>query len=116
MRQLHGRSRLQRYSRLANWDYITEVGCSQSSEFTQIPLIGNGDIYSFTDYEEKILKNVEKQDENNGVNNLVPCASKFIGVSCLRHIRLFYEFLTNTCRLALYSAGSWSANQAMVTY
>ena len=77
MSQLHGRSRLQRYSRLANWDYITEVGCSQSSEFTQIPLIGNGDIYSFTDYEEKILKNVEKRDENGGVNNLVPCASKF---------------------------------------
>ncbi|KAL7449132.1 hypothetical protein ACHAWC_001224, partial [Mediolabrus comicus] len=71
---LHGRSRLQRYSRLANWDYITEVGCSQSSEFTQIPLIGNGDIYSFTDYEEKILKNVEKRDENGGVNNLIPCA------------------------------------------
>jgi tRNA-dihydrouridine synthase 3 len=71
---LHGRSRLQRYSRLANWDYITEVGCSQSSEFNQIPLIGNGDIYSFTDYEEKILKNVEKRDENGGVNNLVPCA------------------------------------------
>lgn len=104
MYQLHGRSRLQRYSRLANWDYITEVGCSQSPEFTQIPLIGNGDIYSFTDYEEKILKNVEKEDENGGVNNLIPCASKSI-VFCLSHIRLFYGFLTNTCHLSLSVLG-----------
>ncbi len=37
-------------------------------------MIGNGDIFSYTDYEEKILKNVEKCDENGGVNNLIPCA------------------------------------------
>mmetsp|Transcript_14560 Transcript_14560/g.23842 ORF Transcript_14560/g.23842 Transcript_14560/m.23842 type:complete len:639 (-) Transcript_14560:134-2050(-) len=72
---LHGRSRLQRYSRSANWDYITEVGCnSQSSEFNNIPLIGNGDIFSYSDYEEKILKNVEKRGEDGGANNLIPCA------------------------------------------
>jgi tRNA-dihydrouridine synthase 3 len=59
---------------LANWDYITEVGCSQSSEFNSIPLIGNGDIFSYTDYEEKILQNLDKCDENGGVNNLIPCA------------------------------------------
>jgi len=72
--QLHGRSRLQRYSRSANWDYITEVGCSQSSDFNNIPLIGNGDIFSYADYEAKILRNVEKSGEDGGVNNLIPCA------------------------------------------
>ena len=42
---VHGRSRLQRYSRAANWDYIAQVGRSQqSSKLTQIPVIGNGDI------------------------------------------------------------------------
>jgi tRNA-dihydrouridine synthase 3 len=52
--QVHGRSRLQRYSNLANWDYISEVAQSQSPDYPRIPVIGNGDIMSFTDYEEKI--------------------------------------------------------------
>jgi tRNA-dihydrouridine synthase 3 len=37
---LHGRSRLQRYSREADWNYIRQ--CAESSP---APLIGNGDIY-----------------------------------------------------------------------
>jgi len=53
---IHGRSRLQRYSKLANWDYIQEVAAAQSSEVPQIPIIGNGDILSYKDYEEKVLK------------------------------------------------------------
>ena len=54
--QVHGRSRLQRYSKLANWDYISEVALSQSPDLPKIPLIGNGDIMSYTDYEEKIAR------------------------------------------------------------
>ena len=76
--KLHGRSRLQRYSRLANWDYISQVACSQSPNFPQIPLIGNGDIFSYTDYEEKILKHVsngeEEGDGGDNKNNLLPTA------------------------------------------
>ena len=76
--KLHGRSRLQRYSRLANWDYISQVACSQSPNYPQIPLIGNGDIFSYTDYEEKILKHVsngeEEDDGGNNKNNLLPTA------------------------------------------
>lgn len=53
---LHGRSRLQRYSRLANWEYIEQVANAQSSEMDKIPIIGNGDIFSYTDYEEKVLQ------------------------------------------------------------
>jgi tRNA-dihydrouridine synthase 3 len=55
--KIHGRSRLQRYQRLADWDYIKQVAASQSDEFPKIPLIGNGDIFSYTDYEEKTADN-----------------------------------------------------------
>lgn len=41
---LHGRSREQRYSRAANWEYIWD--CARSSS---VPLIGNGDVYDFED-------------------------------------------------------------------
>ena len=73
---IHGRSRLQRYSRLANWDYISQVASSQSPELQQIPLIGNGDIFSYTDYEEKILNNINEGvgDDEGNKNNLLPCA------------------------------------------
>jgi tRNA-dihydrouridine synthase 3 len=53
---VHGRSRLQRYSKSANWDYIRQVAENQSSEYTSIPIIGNGDIFSYTDYEEKVAR------------------------------------------------------------
>ena len=69
-KQIHGRSRLQRYSRLADWDYIAKVASIQSSDYPQIPVIGNGDIFSYTDYEEKILKHI---DEGND-SNLLPTA------------------------------------------
>ncbi|XP_055383606.1 tRNA-dihydrouridine(47) synthase [NAD(P)(+)]-like [Condylostylus longicornis] len=45
---LHGRSREQRYTKLANWEYIEE--CAQK---VNIPVIGNGDIINFLDYNEK---------------------------------------------------------------
>jgi tRNA-dihydrouridine synthase 3 len=51
---IHGRSRLQRYSKEANWEYVSQVACSQDSSLPTIPVIGNGDILSFTDYEEKV--------------------------------------------------------------
>jgi len=51
---IHGRSRLQRYSRQANWDYIGEVAKCQSEDLPQIPVIGNGDIYTYSDYVKKV--------------------------------------------------------------
>jgi tRNA-dihydrouridine synthase 3 len=54
---MHGRSRLQRYSKLADWDYIQNVADSQTDDFDKLPIIGNGDIFSYVDYEEKVLKN-----------------------------------------------------------
>ena len=52
---MHGRSRLQRYKLDANWDYISQVANSQSNEIPQVPIIGNGDIFSYTEYKEKVL-------------------------------------------------------------
>ena len=54
---IHGRSRLQRYTKLADWEYITQVANSQSDEFQRIPIIGNGDIFSYVDYERRISEN-----------------------------------------------------------
>jgi tRNA-dihydrouridine synthase 3 len=51
---LHGRSRLQRYSKEADWKYISRAASSQDPSKPLIPIIGNGDIFSYTDYEEKI--------------------------------------------------------------
>jgi len=45
---LHGRSRQQRYSKLANWEYINK--CAEVCD--PIPLFGGGDILSFQDYNE----------------------------------------------------------------
>ena len=45
---LHGRSREQRYTKLANWDYIGEVAKAVSPK----PLFGNGDIINYEDYNE----------------------------------------------------------------
>ncbi|CCE61744.1 hypothetical protein TPHA_0B00720 [Tetrapisispora phaffii CBS 4417] len=69
---LHGRSRQQRYTRSADWDYISKVAKSlreAESEFaespqgkesrdgkTRIQFVGNGDIYNFEDW-TNILQN-----------------------------------------------------------
>ena len=45
---LHGRSRQQRYNRLADWDYISE--CAAVARTVGVPLLGNGDVVSWEDY------------------------------------------------------------------
>ena len=47
---------MQRYQKLADWDYICEAAASQSSEMDKIPIIGNGDIFSYTDYDSKVAR------------------------------------------------------------
>lgn len=45
---IHGRSKEARYSKDANWDYIRQ--CAQITD--KIPIFGNGDIFSYKDYED----------------------------------------------------------------
>ncbi|XP_059618788.1 tRNA-dihydrouridine(47) synthase [NAD(P)(+)]-like [Phlebotomus argentipes] len=45
---VHGRSREQRYTKTADWKYIEE--CAKQAK--EIPVIGNGDILNFEDYQE----------------------------------------------------------------
>ncbi|WOO83651.1 tRNA-dihydrouridine(47) synthase [NAD(P)(+)] [Vanrija pseudolonga] len=54
---LHGRSRQQRYSRLANWDYIKECvevarEAVKDAGMAPIPIFGNGDCFSAQGYYE----------------------------------------------------------------
>ncbi|XP_031830049.1 dihydrouridine synthase 3 [Nomia melanderi] len=44
---VHGRSREQRYTKLADWEYIDK--CAKAAQ--PIPVFGNGDILSFDDYQ-----------------------------------------------------------------
>ena len=57
---VHGRSREQRYTRTADWNYINECGKAASP----IPVFGNGDVLSFEDY-NRALK------ENNNVSGVM---------------------------------------------
>jgi len=56
---IHGRSRLQRYSRLANWEYINSVAAGTAAAEVKPPskpIIGNGDIFSYQEWEEHKAK------------------------------------------------------------
>lgn len=45
---VHGRSRKQRYSKLANWDYIVNE-CAPAAKRANIAFLGNGDVYNWRD-------------------------------------------------------------------
>lgn len=47
---VHGRSREQRYTKLADWDYINE--CAQEAD--PIPLFGSGDVMSWQEYNKRL--------------------------------------------------------------
>jgi len=44
---IHGRSRQQRYSKLADWDYVYQ--CARKAP-TTLPVVGNGDVFSFLEW------------------------------------------------------------------
>ncbi|KXZ47992.1 hypothetical protein GPECTOR_31g355 [Gonium pectorale] len=47
---LHGRTRQQRYSKLADWEYVKS--CAGACSAAGLQLLGNGDVFSFTDWNE----------------------------------------------------------------
>lgn len=44
---IHGRSRQQRYSKLANWDYVYQ--CARKAP-DALQVMGNGDVFSYLDW------------------------------------------------------------------
>jgi len=68
---LHGRSRAQRYARLADWDYIREVADivkrerenNENENIVRPWIIGNGDVYSWKDWYDNI--------EQSGVDSVM---------------------------------------------
>lgn len=46
---VHGRSRQQRYSKLADWDYIYH--CARKAP-NDLQVLGNGDIFSYLDWNQ----------------------------------------------------------------
>uniref|UniRef100_A0A0D6QYK6 tRNA-dihydrouridine(47) synthase [NAD(P)(+)] n=1 Tax=Araucaria cunninghamii TaxID=56994 RepID=A0A0D6QYK6_ARACU len=48
---IHGRTRQQRYSKLADWDYIYQ--CAQAAP-DDLQVVGNGDIFAYTDWNEHL--------------------------------------------------------------
>lgn len=53
---IHGRSRLQRYTKNADWDYVFECSDAQSEDKPKIPFIGGGDVLSYEEFDDH-LKN-----------------------------------------------------------
>ncbi|KAF8055999.1 tRNA-dihydrouridine(47) synthase [NAD(P)(+)] [Scenedesmus sp. PABB004] len=49
---LHGRSRQQRYSRAADWDYIRR--CAGVAAGAGVPLVGNGDVFSYAEWADRL--------------------------------------------------------------
>lgn len=44
----HGRTRTQRYSRSADWNYLVDK-CAPAARQAGVPLVGNGDVYNWQD-------------------------------------------------------------------
>lgn len=77
--QIHGRSRLQRYTKLANWEYVLEAARSQDPTLPVVPVIGNGDIISWQDWAEHrhlLRDSVDESPEQMGL-----CSCAMIGTS-----------------------------------
>ncbi|WIA43732.1 hypothetical protein OEZ86_010158 [Tetradesmus obliquus] len=49
---LHGRSRQQRYSRAADWEYIRR--CADTAAEAGLPLVGNGDVFSYSEWAARL--------------------------------------------------------------
>mmetsp|Transcript_5991 Transcript_5991/g.7823 ORF Transcript_5991/g.7823 Transcript_5991/m.7823 type:complete len:645 (-) Transcript_5991:73-2007(-) len=64
---IHGRSRQQRYTKVADWDYIhkccARASCKsyleQKENSKPVPVLGNGDILSYTDWEKQMQRRSE---------------------------------------------------------
>jgi len=51
---IHGRTRQQRYTKQADWSFLRNAATFAKEKLNGLPLIANGDVYSFEDYEELV--------------------------------------------------------------
>ena len=66
---VHGRSRKQRYSKQADWNYITNECASAAKQFG-IPLLGNGDVYNWRDV-ARLWDEEGNECNNSGVSSVM---------------------------------------------
>lgn len=74
---IHGRSRLQRYTRLADWEYVLQAARAQDPTKPMIPVIGNGDILSYEDWvghRHLLRENLQDGEEHEFSYGLTNCA------------------------------------------
>ncbi len=72
---VHGRSRQQRYARLADWEFIAEAAKAQDPTLPLIPVIGNGDILTWADWRShQHLMQTALEDEHPDQLKLCNCA------------------------------------------
>jgi tRNA-dihydrouridine synthase 3 len=75
---VHGRTRAQRYTKTANWKYIT-TECAQAAKDVHVPLLGNGDVMSWVDYHNAITP----LDQGGFMNPDTPLVGALIGRGAL---------------------------------
>lgn len=94
---IHGRTREQRYSKAADWDLIGQIARERT-----IPVIGNGDILTFYEAEERQTR--------SGVAGMMIGRGALIKPWIFREIKERREFsLSNAERIAIY----WELAQYM---
>lgn len=71
---IHGRSRQQRYTRAADWEYILQAAKSQDPTLPLIPVIGNGDILTWEDWNSHRTMLRASVDEDPTNLGLCDCA------------------------------------------
>jgi len=84
---IHGRTKLQRYSKKADWDYLYE--CAQLGKEISLPVIGNGDIYTYDDITTFITSHSTTSSENE--LSFTPFSSVMIGRGALIKPWIFTE-------------------------
>lgn len=48
---IHGRSRLQRYTKNADWDYVFDCSDAQDETMPKVPFVGGGDVLSYEEFD-----------------------------------------------------------------
>jgi len=74
---VHGRSRLARYTKKANWAYLADE-CASAAAEAGVQFLGNGDVMHWADYERAVTS---KDEGGHGVR--APIAAALIGRGAL---------------------------------